>query len=293
MNSSVYLAESAAARALWLIQYDIIKHPRRNIGEANTPEQITIDPDDHKRFQADGREYIINVNGVDMSVTISDMISGITLNDINSISNLNILIASVDTDPDAFMAVSELKERLMDYIDADDYVRINGMERGEYARRNLPMLPRNDKLNYREELLWIPGFRDFFKPDANGILSSINIIPPPGLSMPRGKPSIMSASPELIRQLCKLDDTQMQRVQEILKQFRQDKQISFNDAFAQAPELQNTLKQHFSFSESGYYTLSIRPASNSGVPGRLLSISIAIRAFIPPTGLRYHNWQLH
>jgi hypothetical protein len=228
-----------------------------------------------------------------MSVTISDMISGITLNDINSISNLNILIASVDTDPDAFMAVSELKDRLMDYIDADDYVRINGMERGEYARRDLPMLPRNDKLHYREELLWIPGFRDFFKPDANGILSSINIIPPPGLSMPRGKPSIMSASPELIRQLCKLDDTQMQRVQEVLEQFRQDKQISFNDAFAQAPELQNTLKQHFSFSESGYYTLNIRPASNSGVPGRLLSIFIAIRSFIPPTGLSYHNWQLH
>jgi hypothetical protein len=33
MNASIYLAESAAARALWLIQYDIIKHPRRNIGE--------------------------------------------------------------------------------------------------------------------------------------------------------------------------------------------------------------------------------------------------------------------
>ena len=105
--------------------------------------------------------------------------------------------------------------------------------------------------------------------------------------------ALMSASPELIRQLCKIDDTQMQIVKEVLEQFRQDKQISFNDAFAQAPELQNTLKQHFSFSESGYYTLSIRPASNSGIPGRLLSISIAIRAFIPPTGLRYHNWQLH
>eukprot|EP00831_Metopus_contortus_P066019 TRINITY_DN5891_c0_g5_i1.p4 TRINITY_DN5891_c0_g5~~TRINITY_DN5891_c0_g5_i1.p4 ORF type:complete len:112 (+),score=22.25 TRINITY_DN5891_c0_g5_i1:341-676(+) len=111
--------------------------------------------------------------------------------------------------------------------------------------------------------------------------------------MPRGKPNIMSASPELIQRLCKLDDTQMQIVKEVLEQFRQDKDISFNDAFAQAPELQNTLKQHFSFSESGFYTLTIRPAPNSGYPGRQLTVSLAIRAFIPPTGLCYHNWQLH
>ena len=119
MNKSVYLDESAAAKTLWLLQYDIINNSSRNIGEENDSESEQFSSTD-ERFMADGREHIIEVNGVKMSVTIHDMISGITIYDSDSLSNLDYLTSDIDTDSETTQAMDELMDKLTDYIDSDD-----------------------------------------------------------------------------------------------------------------------------------------------------------------------------
>ena len=167
------------------------------------------------------------------------------------------------------------------------------MESGEYTTEKLPNLPRNEELYFREELLWIPGFTKFYGPDANGCLSSINLIAPAGLDSPRGNPNIMSVSLDYIQTVCDFEDADLETVKQALKEFKADPDLTFDDAFGSESDLLSTLKQSFSFSESGYYTIQIRPAKSSGLPGRLLSISLPVSSSFSNDGIQYYSWQLY
>lgn len=85
-----------------------------------------------------------------------------------------------------------LGDRLQDYVDSDSLLKLNGMEKPEYLQQNLINLPRNRSMQYREEVLLIPGSETFFKPDGSGRLSSVRLIAPKGVSPIGGRPSLYS-----------------------------------------------------------------------------------------------------
>lgn len=58
--------------------------------------------------------------------------------------------------------------RLLDYVNGDDLVKLHGMERSEYLQTNLINLLHNRPFQYREEMLLIPDIREICQPDDSG-----------------------------------------------------------------------------------------------------------------------------
>lgn len=52
------------------------------------------------------------------------------------------------------------------------------MESQHYRSAGVPVLPRNRPLQFREELLWLPGAGKLYPPSENGVLDAIRLIPP-------------------------------------------------------------------------------------------------------------------
>ncbi|MDD3118742.1 MAG: type II secretion system protein GspK [Victivallales bacterium] len=289
MTDSIYDEESAAARAIWLLQHDRNKFPNRSPGGKSDGSEAP-----GERFLADGSEHIWTCNGNRMSIRITDMIAGISLNGYQPLAGLSYLGKQQLTDPDYQQELETFKNRLMDYVDNDDLLRPNGLESADYAAMELAPLPRNNRFEYREEILLIPGHEKFFVPDENGILRGINPIPPRNLQIPSAanRPHLLSAPENLIRNKCRLSDAELIRVKAALDYCRRER-VSLEEAFSSAPELLLRLKAEFATTESGYYTFTIRPAADSGRPGRTMVISLKVGANLGSTALRYYQWRLY
>ncbi len=288
MSDSVYYSESAAARGLWLLMNDKAKFTNRIASKkSDTPEV------ENERFVANGATHRIECDNIAMSLKITDMFSGINIAGFNPAEAMNYMSTALEKDPERRDELEAFKTRLMDYVDQDDHIRPNSMESADYTSLDLTPLPRNSQMEYREEILLIPGCGKFFPPDENGVLSCINIIPPARVRVGTNtRPNLYSAPDRLIKDMCNLEEDELALVKEALDRCREE-QLSLEDAFYQQPQLLTRLKAQFSTSETGYFTLTIRPAPDAGIAGRTLVISLKVDSNITSDGLHFIQWQLY
>jgi len=92
----------------------------------------------------------ISIDGVE--VRIQD-VAGLMSIGYYSEKDFRSLLEKLTDEPTA----AKLAAELGDWIDADDFVRYKGMERGEYDAAGLYGYPRNDHLRSLDELLLLPG----------------------------------------------------------------------------------------------------------------------------------------
>lgn len=287
-GAATYLAESAMARTLWLLRYDCATYPTREMGVTNP----LADPQ-QERFFADGRKHVFALPAGRAEVVIRDMLGGLDLSGPTPDQALKRSAEETEfaEDDERYQRYTEFLAALRDYVDADDMLQlVGGCEASEYAAAGRRPLPRNSPLQYREELLWIRGAREFFRAGENGQLEGVMPLPPT-LRMPlaKGKANFFSVGND---QLVKAGFT-VAEAEEIMagrqRWLESPSEVRLEDSFA--PELLARLKQAFSFRESGYYTLTIRAMVGPEAAPRILTCSIQLSAQLATTEtMRYYEW---
>lgn len=255
LQKSFYINEGAANRIQWLIAADRGLHSTTNPGNEDYSEF------DYDRFIADGVVHTIDYYGTEIEFTITDARSGLDFSSRSINSTLNRIKRTWNTDTDLTDKLDILRELITDYTDSNDNVTGDGKEVAEYeAEEKLP-LPRNAAIQFREELFYIDGFTDLFPVDKHGRLTSIRLIPPGNMANLSGNPSIFTADKFLLQTFCDLEEDEAETVLEAIRLF-QTERINLEDQLG--VELLPKIRRGLSWQESGFYTVNIRPKTDSG-----------------------------
>ncbi len=285
-NQSAYFAESAASRIQWMIVQDKIKYNNRTLITTENP-----DDEEDERFMANGLIHSINdYYGANITYSIKDIFSGINLDPAKPSNDLKPLLKQFALDEEKREQCEIFINRVKDYTDKDDLLNINGMEAHDYSLIGLQPLPRNNPLQYREELLLIPEYSKFLEKNSNGRFSAINIIPPKGLTLPNKKTNFFAADTDIISQLSSFEEDALQRVIDAKKEWENSK-IELAETL-EVDEI-STLKKNFSFEESGYFTLEIKVSLMKGCTNRTLFVSLKIDKTIKKENMMLYEWELH
>lgn len=278
---SFYIAEGAVARARWLLMADRCKHTNRNLDA--TDEEL----DDSERFLADNVVHNLNYYGRKISFQIEDMLSGIDISGSSPDAELDGLFKQDPTQP-IDPEFAKFCARLHDYADRNDLLSVNGREKGGYQQKELYNLPRNNKLQFTQEIMYVPGFDDYFTIDKYGRIPMFRLIPPEKLNKTTGRPNLFAAPPELIKSKCKLSDKEMEQVTEALKKWKTEN-TPLTDSLD--PGLKTKLTTYFSTMESGFYTFVINTSSKS-TPGTTLICSFQYNASAKAK-FQYHQFTFY
>ncbi len=271
-HSLRHTAESAAEWAYWMYVNDRRQFPAAH-RDLLAEQPLVETRGNQPPWLADGRTYTLtppdkpgapfrvqsedeNAPGTDIQVTVR-------IEDVNRGYSLQGNAPQRNID-DSFLNLEENEEmrafldRLADYTDQDRLTRLDGLEQPQYDSRGEPALPRDGPLEFREEVLWIPGVVEAFRRGADGneharsVLNLFQPVPPPGRKMPNSKkPSIFAASPTLIRQKLDLGLGQAEAVLQALERAESE---NLPLATLISPDILQQIRRHFSAGESGVAT---------------------------------------
>jgi len=285
--TAAYLAESAVARTLWLLRYDCATYPTRDLGV----DDPLADPE-KERFLADGRPHRLELPGGVAEVAIRDLVSGL---DISGVAPDQALKRSPEDaefadDDERYQRYTDFLAAVKDYVDPDDMTQlVGGCEADDYAKDGRRPLPRNGPFQYREELLWVRGATEFFKVGEDGRMEGVMVLPPTSrMPVPKGNPSFFSASRD---QLLKHGGFSAEDADKILDARKRWLAGEGRLEDLLDPAQLATLRQRFSFRESGYYTLMIKADTGPDTAPRILNCSLQFSGQLAATEtIRYYEW---
>ena len=263
---SRYAAESVLHRTLLALENDRAKYPDRNLTPQNTAELDC-------RFMADGRIHNMEVDDVAMKVQIFDAMTGLDLSGPNPARQL--LYTTQDTARRELL--ERMANRLNDYADNDSLVRKDGMEKLQYQMQNIPHLPRNDPLQFREEARWVPELRNEYPDLTDGRWDCFRVIAPERMRTLAGRPNLYATPVALLAERCRLNRQEAALLQTSLRQW-QEAGIPLQESLP--PSVWSKLSSYFSTMESGLYTIRIKGA-NPEYPAATLSATIQLNSYSP------------
>ena len=246
---SFYLNEGVANRVRYLIEADRSAYPLRR------PDEVDFDDYDFDRYFADSFVHTMDYYGTPVRFVIHNGVRGI---DLNSREGIDVLQQNRLTDTVVADALELFSTRLTDYMDSDDSPGTDGLEKDDYDALNCNNLPRNDAMQFKEELFWIPGALEVTPVDGNGDLSIVR-----NLQISNGgNPSIFAATYVELRTIGGLDEIEAATVYDALREWRKNRtKLSDQLDVLTLPLLQ----QRFSWEDSRYYTIEIlRPEQGVG-----------------------------
>lgn len=251
LQRSMYIMEGAANRIQYLVAADTNNFPGESLGYTNYEEYT------HDRYLADGVEHYIDYYGTPLKFTVTDAFGGLNFTAENYRNTLSMLKSNYVDDLNWTEELDILQKRIDDYEDSDDEAQDDSMETAEYEELGQSPLPRQDQFQFREELLWIPGFREIIPPDKDGRLSRIRLIPPEGTvnELRAQMPSLFTADMFILRTYTNLSEENAQLVLDALEKWRTDRE-PLEDALD--AEVLSALS-NLSANDSGYYTVKIEP----------------------------------
>jgi hypothetical protein len=281
---SAYLAEGAAARVQWLVMADKSKYTSRSLGDTD------YEAAEQERFLADGTLHKIDYYGTEISVTIYDMSSGYDISGDNPTRQLELQKASFTDNTELQDEFSTFIDCVKDYVDSGDFLQLKGMERSGYTAKGLYPLPRNARMQFREEIILIPGVENFYKPDSYGRISSFRLIPQTNMPRIGQGNDFFSASRELIMNKCSFTAEQTDEVIAARDIWVKDK-TPLNETLDLG--LMAVLKSRFSFRESGFFTIIVEASPGPNLAKRILAVSMQIGSRISSPGTRYYESVLY
>ena len=286
LQRSIYIAEGAGNRIQWLLAADRYSYPGETLGYTDYTEY------DFDRYIADGVIHKMNYYGTPLQFTITDALGGMDFSGTNYRNAVTMLTNGFMSDSDWGEKLEKLQAKIIDYTDSDDNLTEDGMEKGEYEELLASPLPRNDGFQFREELLYIDGFRDIVPLDKHGRLSRVRLIPPENTVNTRRatRPSLFTADLLTLRTYGNLTDEEAQEVLEALNDWKVNRTLL---ADSLDPLLLEALS-NFSGEESGYYTVVIEPDADDPRPFRRLVQSYEGFSIGGPENqtLKYLEWML-
>ena len=215
---SMLVAEGVAQRVQWLLNADRYLNSAESMGETDYEEY------DYERMLPDSIPHVINYDGRQVKVVGEDARQGRRMDGNQYSRSLDLLKVGMDEDEDFNDLVTQLKTRIRDYVDSDDSAGEDGMEDSDYEALEMKPLPRNGALQFREELLWIPGFRELFPPDKDGLLSRVRLITPENTVTITGNPALLTATRQEIMNYCNVDDEdELDAIMDAIREWRTEK----------------------------------------------------------------------
>ena len=287
MQRSMLVAEGVANRVEWLIAAD-----RNLYSESEQLGEAVYDDYEYDRYMADRVPHTIDYYGEEVQFTISDARSGADLSSSAYAATLNSLAANRSDDEDWTNALTTLRNQIADYIDSNsDVSGDDGMEEPNYDELNMRPLPRNGAMQFREELLYLPGFRDLFTTDRQGRLSDIRLIPPADTVSLSGTPSLLTATDDMLKSYCGLEDGEVTEVREAIDGWLKERTPLSETLDAELLAKLSPLSRQ----ESGNYTVTIEAPSTQLRPFRRLTFSFAAFPVSGPEEekVRYLEWMFH
>lgn len=265
LTRSSYIAEGAANRLYWLILNDRKKYPQRNIDISDDALQK-----DEERYLADGTPHLFeDYYGEKVKYEIRDAVGGMDVSGSMPQRDLIAFMGDLEKDSAERERLEMIGNRLQDYVDSDDLVKLHGMEQSEYLQANLINLPRNRPFQYREEMLLIPEIQQLCQPDNSGRLTSIRLIAPQGLQPIGGRPNLYSSSISQIASRCRLTDMETAELEQAFTEWNKNKtplKKTLPSGFLKR------LEMYYGTSESGFYTVLIDTSSEQQ-PGIRLAVT--------------------
>lgn len=249
LQKSFYINEGVANRVQYLIAADRSLYSSVQLGLVDYSEY------DHDRFLADGVVHRLNYYGTPVEFTITDARSGFDLGAGSFRTTLQWISGSDAFDETLHDTIDKLSAALTDYMDSNDEISLNGFESADYDALGMSPLPRNGSVQFREELAWVPGVIDLFPPDKFGRLGSLRLVPPDGLRISSGAPSVFTADRLMLKSYCRLEDEEIDQVMEALDIYHRERTLLRD----QLDELMIPRLGALSWQESGTYTVTIGP----------------------------------
>ena len=237
-ESMRYRAESAADTAFWLHLTDRRLFSNRQLGQST--EGTTREDEDFPPWMLDGTPHEMDEG--ETVVYLASAENGI------QVTNLKQLKDGLDASDDAdYIAdIDDFISCYDDYVDKDDLVKVNGMEKDEYAAEGFYTLPRNNAMQFKQELFWLPNWE-------NVVSGAIMVVPPTGISYTvssNGRPSFFTATDDdFCRYLnIELDSIELREIREAIDRWNTDF-IPIEDSLD--IDLLTQVKNRFSFEEAG------------------------------------------
>ena len=286
MQHSMLVSEGVANRVQWLIAAD------RSIYSSETIGETVYDDYDSDRFIADGTPHVIDYYGEEVQFTITDARSGVDLSSSGYSAALRALVQNRDDDADWNDGATALRSQIADYIDSNsDTTGDDGLEEPNYDELNMRPLPRNAAMQFREELLYLPAFRDLFTTDRNGRLSDVRLIPPSGTVSLSGTPTLITASDDMLKSYCKLEDGEITEVRDAINAWIKEKTPLSDSLDTELLAKLNALSR----TESGNYTVTVEAAPSQKRPYKRLTFSFPAFPVSGPANekLKYLEWMFH
>ena len=283
-QKSMFVAEGVATRVQFLYAADLQLHTSEKLGETDYTEY------DYDRFLCDGVKHVIDYYGQQVQFTITDTIGGEDVAQ-DSTAALNKFI-NEDTDADVQETVTKFSNLLADYIDSDDEAKDDSWEATDYEDAGFKPLPRNGALQFREELTLIPEFLKLYPMDKDGRMSHIRLIPPKGSPETTGKPTLFTATPQMIQNYCGIEEEKVPEVMDALNAWRNERTL-LSDTLDE--ELLNKLKSSLATSESGLLTVNIEAPKEDGRPFSRLVFSFPAFKIAGPENelIEYLEWNFY
>ncbi|MBO5762994.1 MAG: general secretion pathway protein GspK, partial [Lentisphaeria bacterium] len=153
-------------------------------------------------------------------------------------------------------------ERITDYIDADEFKALHGMEFKDYLKQNRALLPRNGSFQFREELRFIDGFDTRYPADSRGIMKDFLVIPPASMPVIPARHNLYSDDLQSIYRVAEIAENEEEKVAEALAAWRSDGKL-LSDSLT--PALVSRLRSKLQVKESGYYRIEIDCDTPAGV----------------------------
>jgi hypothetical protein len=271
----------------WLISADRYLHGSETLGDTDYEEY------DYERFIADGTPHTIDYYGRLVKVVIEDARQGRRMDGTQYRRSLDALKVGIDDDEDFIEMIEHLKDKITDYVDTNDDASTEGMEESDYEAEDMKPLPRNGAIQFREELLYIPGFRELFPVDKDGLLSSVRLIPPENTVSIGGNPSLLTATKQEIMNYCNIDDEdELESIMEAIQEWKNEK-VPLSDGSLD-PLLLGRLN-NLPRTESGVYTVKISADEGDRKPFKRLIFSFQASPVAGPSDkiIQYLQWMFY
>lgn len=193
-----YQAEAAADTGFWMLLTDRRLFANRRLGQS-LDDRLAVS--DFEPWMVDRRTHAFDDDTCMVYLQAAEQAFIVTKPDA--------LKDYIDPqDSEKLEEISAFIDVLNDYTDIDDMKKLNGWEADDYAAEGTPTLPRNNAMQFREELYWLPNWR-------NCVVGEVTIIPPKNITYTMGKtkPSFFSASEDYIKNALNLTDSDWEAIE--------------------------------------------------------------------------------
>ena len=284
---SMLVAESVAQRVQWLVNAD------RYLNSGGTMGETDYEEFDYERMLPDSVPHVFDHYGRQVKVVIEDARQGRRMDGNQYSRSLDLLKVGMDDDEEFNDLVTQLKTRIQDYVDTNDDSGEDGMEDSDYEALDMKPLPRNGALQFREELLWIPGFRELFPPDKDGLLSSVRLITPENTVTISGNPTLLTATRQEIMNYCNVDDEdELDAIMEAIEEWKTER-VPLSEGSLDPlilAKLNSLTRQR-----GDIFTIKIRGAEGGNQPFRRLIFTVQAAPVAGPSDktIQYLQWMFY